>query len=161
MARDGKREEDQIQAVSFAAGMAACMACVQRAILVSVFVHWRIWAFLALNLLLLVILFMSKFQKVRADRESSRNSDFEKEKNAKEESEVPELESSVDCGSCDEKEVEFPEVAVEGKTVNEEEEDEDELSKEELNKRVEAFIAMFRQHLVCDAKGKSFEQQIY
>ncbi|GER29434.1 hypothetical protein STAS_05288 [Striga asiatica] len=158
MARDEKRE-DQIQAVSFAAGMAACMACVQRAIIVSVFVHWRIWAFLALNLLLLAILFTSKFQNVRADQESGRNLDFEKEKNAKQENEAPELEeSSVDGGDCDEKEVELPE---EDKTVNEEEEDEDELSKEELNKRVEAFIAMFRQHLVCDAKGKSFEQQIY
>ncbi|KAL0395669.1 UNVERIFIED_CONTAM: Paired amphipathic helix protein Sin3-like 2 [Sesamum calycinum] len=56
------REYDQLQAVWFAAGMAAFIACIERAVVESLFTHWRVWAFLALNLLLLAILFTSKSQ---------------------------------------------------------------------------------------------------
>ena len=55
-----KMREDQLQAVWFAAGTAAFIACIERAVVVSLFAHWRVWAFLALNLLLLAILFTSK-----------------------------------------------------------------------------------------------------
>ncbi|KAL0377492.1 UNVERIFIED_CONTAM: hypothetical protein Sradi_3054700 [Sesamum radiatum] len=38
-------------------------------------------------------------------------------------------------------------------------EDNEQLSKEELNQRVEAFITMFRQHLVSDAKSCGLNYQ--
>lgn len=53
------KKEDKLQAVWFAAGMAALMACLERAILVSFVEQWRVIAFLLLNLLLLAILFTS------------------------------------------------------------------------------------------------------
>lgn len=53
------KKEDTLQAVWFAAGVAALMACLERAILVSFVEQWRLIAFLALNLLLLAILFTS------------------------------------------------------------------------------------------------------
>ncbi|KAL6518886.1 hypothetical protein OROHE_017639 [Orobanche hederae] len=153
MGRDEKGE-DQIKAVSFAAGMAACMACIQRSIVVSVFVHWRVWAFLALNLLLLAILVTSKFQRIPTDHENGGSSDIHRKKTRQERG----LQISTDGGG---EKVKLPIqkcVYPSEQYVNNEEddgkkEDYDNLSKEELNQRVEAFIAMFRKHLVSDAKG--------
>lgn len=142
-----EKGEDGLKAVSFAAGTAAFMACVERAVMVSVMVHWRVWAFLALNLLLLAILLTSKsrvdgedfvsakvlIKKKRTRRGCSRpistNGGGEMTK-------LPKPASFSGYGEDDGK--------IEGY---------DHLSEEELNMRVEAFITMFRQHLVTDAKG--------
>ncbi|PIM99784.1 hypothetical protein CDL12_27710 [Handroanthus impetiginosus] len=153
-----KKGEDQIKAVSFAAGTAAFMACIGRVVIVSVFVHWRVWAFLALNLLLLAILFTSKSENLsnKIEQENDVYSEFKGKKKRQEC--IPLV--STNGG---EKMVKMHkhEDSVEYETkINEEDdgkkEDHDELSKEELNQRAEAFIAMFRQHLVSDAKGKSY-----
>ncbi|KAI3452362.1 hypothetical protein Pfo_009027 [Paulownia fortunei] len=158
----GERGEDQLKAVSFAAGTAACMACIERAVMVSVFVHWRVWAFLALNLLLLAILFTSKSRlpSNEIDGEDGANDSELKRKKRRQEcsqlvstnggGEMPKL---PECG--DGVEHEMKKAGDYGKK-----EDYDQLSKEELNQRVEAFIAMFRQHLVSDAKGKSYGLQV-
>ncbi|KAL6551527.1 hypothetical protein OROGR_007681 [Orobanche gracilis] len=154
MGKDEKGE-DQIKAVSFAAGMSACMAFIQRSIVVSVFVHWRVWAFLALNLLLLAILVTSKFQIIPTDQENRGSSDLKRKKTRQERR----LQISTNGGG---EKVKLPKfVYPSEQEVNNEEddgkkEDCDDLSKEELNQRVEAFIAMFRQHLVSDAKGISY-----
>lgn len=57
---EDRKKEDKLQAVWFAAGVAALMACLERAMLVSFVEQWRVIAFLALNLLLLAILFTSR-----------------------------------------------------------------------------------------------------
>ncbi|GFP79299.1 hypothetical protein PHJA_000073400 [Phtheirospermum japonicum] len=152
MASDEKGE-DQIKAVGFAAGMAACMACIQRAIVVSVLVHWRVWAFLALNLLLLAILFISKFQTIPIDRECcGGDSDFKKREKRRKRISMDGGEKVKLLPKSDVDPV-TDEMKNEGDDIKKD--DYDELSEEELNRRVEAFIAMFRQHLASDAKGKS------
>ncbi|EYU34131.1 hypothetical protein MIMGU_mgv1a018172mg, partial [Erythranthe guttata] len=158
-------EDDQLKAVSFAAGTAACIACIERA--VTVFVHWRVWAFLALNLLLLAILFTSKSQKsssneINREEDGATYSKFKREKNKKMiKQECSQLLVSIDGGrNLVENETKIADNEYE--TINKEEEEEedgakkedyDQLSEEELNEKVEAFITMFRQqYLVSDVK---------
>lgn len=147
-----EKGEDRLKAVSFAAGTVTFMACIERAVMVSVIVHWRVWAFLALNLLLLAILLTSKSQipLEKIDGEDFANAKLliKKKKTRHgcsrplstngggEMSKQPKPASFFNNGEDD------------GKI-----EDYDHLSEEELNMRVEAFITMFRQHLVSDAKG--------
>ncbi|KAK4417712.1 hypothetical protein Salat_2183900 [Sesamum alatum] len=159
-----EKGEDRVKAVCFAAGTAALMACIERAVVVSVFVHWRVWAFLALNLLLLAILFTSKSQTPSDDivQEDGANSEItKKKKSIRQECVLPPV-SSNGGG-------EMPKSAKRGEAVEYEKEnsveddgkkeDNEQLSKEELNQRVEAFIAMFRQHLVSDAKSCGLNYQ--
>lgn len=148
--------EDQLQAVWFAAGTAAFIACIERAVVLSLFTHWRVWAFLALNLLLLAILFTSKSQIPANEmgQETDDDSEFDRKKRIR--LQLRPLLVSVNDGSESVKLLKSGECLEYGrKNVEDDgkEEAEDQLSKEELNQRVEAFIAMFRQHLVSDAKG--------
>lgn len=155
--------EDRLRAVSFAAGTAAFMACIERAFMVSVFMHWRVWAFLALNLLLLAILFTSKPPNP-SNQIQCKNGAHVELKRSKKRRQHTQLASTTggveavaavvvppaaeaEAGNREEGEVESVQIE-EGKLG-----DYDELSEEELKQRVEDFIAMFRQHLICDAKG--------
>ncbi|KAH6759556.1 hypothetical protein C2S52_022926 [Perilla frutescens var. hirtella] len=156
--------EDRLRAVSFAAGTAAFMACIERAVMVSVFVHWRVWAFLALNLLLLAILFTSNKSQIPFNQNPCKNgadADFKNSKNKRRHCNKlvsTSAAATTKPGSCVENapppepgigvEREMESAEIEGKL-----EDYDQLSEEELKQRVEDFIAMFRQHLICDAKG--------
>ncbi|KAG6396002.1 hypothetical protein SASPL_142136 [Salvia splendens] len=161
----GDEAEDRVRAVSFAAGTAAFMACIERAFMVSVFMHWRVWAFLALNLLLLAILFTSKSQNTESSQIQSKNggdeAEIKRSKKARHRQRKQLLPTSGGAAEeCvvaateeapraeGEVEVENGENEIEGKL-----DEYDELSEEELKQRVENFIAMFRQHLICDAKG--------
>lgn len=153
--------EDQLKAVCFAAGTAAFMACIERATVVSLFAHWRVWAFLALNLLLLAILFTSKclVPSDQSNQDNAAGSELKAVKKQEvcsppEQCSPPvlssESEEKIKVSECEdslEKETKMEEIG------EKEEEAANELSKEELNIRVEAFIAMFRQHLVSDAKS--------
>ncbi|KAK4409899.1 Paired amphipathic helix protein Sin3-like 2 [Sesamum angolense] len=150
------REYDQLQAVWFAAGMAAFIACIERAVVESLFTHWRVWAFLALNLLLLAILFTSKSQipANEIDEETDGDLEFDSKKRIRLQSrpvisvnDGSENVKLLNSGECPE--YERSNVEDDGK-----EEAQEQLSKEELNQRVEAFITMFRQHLVSDAKDE-------
>ncbi|XP_073018012.1 uncharacterized protein [Primulina eburnea] len=152
MAGEAKRD-DQMKAVWFAAGTAALMACIERATFVSLFTHWRVWAFLVLNLLLLAILFTSKSQTSYPDHSSdSQDGDADPELDKKKKTQLwqPQVSTNVIAR------VQFVENATrinceeDGKL---QEEAQFELTKEELNERVENFIAMFRQHLVSDSKS--------
>ncbi|KAL8038649.1 hypothetical protein ABFX02_11G121900 [Erythranthe guttata] len=172
-------EDAQLQAVWFAAGTAALMACIERAVVVSLFAQWRVWAFLALNLLLLAILFTSS-KPYKPSKPSSNNQidDVAEDskvldtntKNYKEEkkviieehfcsrplvSDAGEIKNRVDESGGRK----MPPAEIEKVNGRDDSEDHQQLSKEELNRRAEAFIAMFRQHLVSDAKGKSFDLQ--
>ncbi|KAL7094791.1 hypothetical protein ACP275_11G126700 [Erythranthe tilingii] len=169
-------EDAQLQAVWFAAGTAALIACIERAVVVSLFAQWRVWAFLALNLLLLAILFTSsKPYKPSSNNqidvaEDSKVLDMNT-KNYKEAekkvlieehfcsrplvSDAGEIKNRVDESGGRK----MPPAEIEKVNGGDDSEDHQQLSKEELNRRAEAFIAMFRQHLVSDAKGKSFDLQ--
>ncbi|EYU34689.1 hypothetical protein ABFS82_11G126200 [Erythranthe guttata] len=153
-------EDAQLQAVWFAAGTAALIACIERAVVVSLFAQWRVWAFLALNLLLLAILFTSS-KPYKPSKPSSNNQIDD----VAEDSKVLDTKKVI----IEEHFCSHPLVSDAGEIKNRVDEiekvnggddsDDQQLSKEELNRRAEAFIAMFRQHLVSDAKGKSFDLQ--
>ncbi|KAK4393052.1 hypothetical protein Sango_1776000 [Sesamum angolense] len=153
-----EKGEDQVKAVCFAAGTAALMACIERAVVVSVFMHWRVWAFLALNLLLLAILFTSKSQTPSDDivREDGVNSEIKKKKRFRQECSTNGGGEMLKSDERGEAVMYEKENSVEDDGKKEENE---QLSKEELNQRVEAFIAMFRQHLVSDAKSCGLHYQ--
>ncbi|KAL1538633.1 hypothetical protein AAHA92_27353 [Salvia divinorum] len=165
MAAGGDGEEQRLRAVSFAAGTAAFMACVERACMVSVFMHWRVWAFLALNLLLLAILFTSKSQNAEPSQLRCKNGAGEELKRSRktrhrQRNQLTPASSGCAAEKCAVAEVAAeeapPQPAAEGEVENRIEgklDDYDELSEEELKQRVENFIAMFRQHLICDAKA--------
>lgn len=147
--KETEHEEDTIHTVVFTAGTVLLMVCLKRFLVEQ----WRAWVFLILNLILLAIVFMSL-----RSRSSANEGNVEEVKNDRTNKRAcacsQEIEERKDCykeqcwtgyfqSERDEKEEE--EVVVE-------EEEMPRLSKEELNERVEAFIAMFRQHLVSDAK---------
>ncbi|RDY07259.1 hypothetical protein CR513_08653, partial [Mucuna pruriens] len=130
--------------------------------------QWRAWVFLILNVILLAILFMS-MRPTNLDHTSQSETSVEEVKSDNKEKKRPtggsqETEQGKECyikqcwssttstntstSTC---------VHVENEAEEDEEEEEEEeqvpvLSKEELNERVEAFIAMFRQHLISDVK---------
>lgn len=130
------KREDQLKAVWFAAATAALMACFECAMVVS---QWRVWVFLSLNLLLLAILFSSTTSQSQSPSNETVQETEEKLIKIEREKKMQydPLISASDEDHVLEKEC-------------------NQLSKEELNRRVEAFIAMFRQqYLVSDARVKS------
>lgn len=135
------RDHDlHVQAVWFAAGTAALMACLERAVVVSFVEQWRVLVFLALNLLLLAILFTStrpnsNYPPQTLNTPISSTISEEANEAAIEKESEPEPEEDADPDPIDDL-----------KSA-------DNMSKEELNERAEAFIAMFRQHLASDASA--------
>ncbi|CAI9758630.1 unnamed protein product [Fraxinus pennsylvanica] len=144
---ENKNREGELKPVWFAAGMAAFMACLER---FYFYTHWRVWVFLALNLLLLAILFTSTMQTQIPSNDQVDNcvEAYEEEKKKKKKTRSkkcrPNLVSANNYlpkseGLCVKIAAEYEEDDEYGK------EGSLELSKEELNERVEAFIKMFRQ----------------
>ncbi|CAI9763226.1 unnamed protein product [Fraxinus pennsylvanica] len=128
------KSEDQLKAVRFAAATAALMACFECATVVS---RWRVWVFLSLNLLLLAILFTSSTSQSQSP--SNETVQETEEKLVKIEREKKMQYEPLISASDEDHVVE--------KECNQ-------LSKEELNQRVEAFITMFRQqYLLSDARS--------
>lgn len=152
-----KRKEDHLTAVWFAAGTAASVACIERAIVVSLFTHWRVWVFLALNLLLLAILFTSRSEPQYSNGVDDQNGISNTKLNMKKRRQQCQ---SLDNGHIklhmNEDSMEAKMKIAEPKEIQEAQY---QLTKEELNQRVEAFIAMFRQHLVFDAMEKTCGRQ--
>nr|XP_011466256.1 PREDICTED: uncharacterized protein LOC105352042 [Fragaria vesca subsp. vesca] len=116
--------------------------------------QWRAWVFIVLNLVLLAILFTS-VSSTSDDHQECKNNDDEADR-------VPvKVEMKKETRQC-----RWPPAQVDQEVVKEweeeewfeiedkpEEEEVPKLSKEALNERVEAFIVMFRQHLVSDARN--------
>ncbi|CAN4079311.1 unnamed protein product [Withania somnifera] len=158
-------KQDKLQAVCFAAGMAAVMACLERAILVSFVEQWRLIAFLALNLLLLAILFTSTTTTPILQITQSTNTSTESkiEENMGKECKKPLLpcveEISEEAITKDVKEEYITIINKREEELLDDSVDEaQQISMEELNKRAEAFIARFRQHLISDAKAYRYSK---
>ncbi|KAF7136637.1 hypothetical protein RHSIM_Rhsim08G0063700 [Rhododendron simsii] len=150
-----KKEDDHhLHAVWFAAGSTLVVAaCLQRAAVVSLVEQWRVWVFLALNLLLLAILFTSTSAKVSAIHEENSsqvqdNTNYEMGTGRKQCRRR--LLAADDYVSDSGRFSMVPKSGGGNSTSAAAKSTADQLSKEELNERVEAFIAMFRQQLVSD-----------
>ncbi|ESW23158.1 hypothetical protein PHAVU_004G023300 [Phaseolus vulgaris] len=167
MRRETKEEEhtkeDNIHTIVFTAGSFLLMVCLKHFLVEQ----WRAWVFLILNVILLAILFMS-LRPAKLDHSSETESRVEEVKSDNKEKKRP----SGGSQETEEKDCYIKQswsstgtsssntyVHVENEVAEEDEQEEEEeeeqvpvLSKEELNERVEAFIAMFRQHLISDVK---------
>ncbi|KAI3500821.1 hypothetical protein L1887_36647 [Cichorium endivia] len=158
---EDKTRNDQLQAVLFAAGMAVVIACLERAVVVSIFKQWHMWVFLTLNLLLIAILFTS----THPPRNSSNPPPKSQETDGTSKAQPPPANHPEDVIDDGEDELKLSNEEREESTFEdrEEQEEEDEdgederssslLSNEELNEKVEAFISRFRQqYLVSEVK---------
>ncbi|KAK7316384.1 hypothetical protein VNO77_35388 [Canavalia gladiata] len=158
MKRETKEEEhkeDNIHTIVFTAGTFLLMVCLKHFLVEQ----WRAWVFLILNVILLAILFMS-MRPSYSDTSSESEDHVEQVKSDnKEKISSNECTQEIEQGKeCYKKQCWTTSSSTNVHVQNEIEEDEEEeeqvpmLSKEELNERVEAFIAMFRQHLISDVK---------
>ncbi|KAL5080153.1 hypothetical protein RYX36_008574 [Vicia faba] len=174
--REAKEEEfneDSIQSIMFTLGTFLLMVCL-KSFLVE---EWRSYVFLFLNVILLAILYMSMKPNYWSSRHLENESNVEDVKNDEKEKKMAcefsqEIEGDKKCyktqswnstSSSTSSIHHVHHVDVENE-INEDDEEEDEhvevLSKEELNERVEAFITMFRKHLILDDKqGENFRHQ--
>lgn len=153
-------DDDIMNTVLFTAGAALLMACVKRAMITSlVEQYWRAWVFLALNLVLLAIVFTSLRSASNENQEcNDDHAEMKIERNENKRHCTGSAQAEDHCGhkvhrkKSDENEVD----GVDDPDEDHAGEAPMRLSKEELNERVETFIAMFRQHLASDAKkGRS------
>ncbi|PON59426.1 hypothetical protein PanWU01x14_159360 [Parasponia andersonii] len=150
--------------VLFTAGAAVLMACLKRAVVVFLSEEWRAWVFVVLNLVLLAILFTSTLstsndneihrndnagetkieRNKKTRRQRSKYGWSEEQVTKRHESEDEECRKSSGRSSTS--------GGNEEALSREDQVEAPKLSKEELNERAEAFIVMFRQHLVSDAR---------
>ncbi|KAM1656713.1 hypothetical protein TB2_044964 [Malus domestica] len=159
------REGGRVNTVLFTAGAAVLMACLKRFILmVFLMEHWRAWVFLLLNLVLLAVVFTSissRTSNTDRNRECENNAEgFKRNEGAKRrEYRCPSAPQIVERVKVCEDEVCKRSASGGGESEQERVEDDTEeeevrkLSKEDLNERVEAFIVMFRQHLVSNSRN--------
>ncbi|KAJ7970922.1 ABC transporter F family member 4 [Quillaja saponaria] len=157
--KEREHGDDTIQRIMFTAGTVLLIACLKRATVVFFFEQWRACVFLILNLILLAILFMSLSPGLWSGNQESSDPFVKEVKIGKTKKEGQlRYSKAVEGGEEDYEEecrtsgVRIEKSQEEGEEEGEENEGGTHLSKEELNERVEAFIAMFRQHLVSDAK---------
>ncbi|TXG59051.1 hypothetical protein EZV62_016880 [Acer yangbiense] len=185
-AKEREFGDESIYTVLFTAGTALLMACLKRFIMMFFIEQWRLWVFLLLNVVLLAIFFTSmpssKTTTTTTTKTSTQDQESEEKINITKKPqggcgpESEEIDDHVNVEKCEKKleskrseENDHQKQSIEeGVNENENEDDDDEeeetsrLSKEELNERVEAFIATFRKHLVSDAiRGRSDHHCFY
>ncbi|KAJ0894337.1 hypothetical protein HanPSC8_Chr09g0387951 [Helianthus annuus] len=157
---ENKSRKDHLQAVWFAAGMAIVIACVERAVVVSIFKQLHMWVFLALNLLLIAILFTSTHPPRTHSNPSPKSQESHKKQPppvTNHDDDVVDDRANV-VNELNQSNNQSNEEKEESYFADEDNDDDDEnlsglLSNEELNERVEAFISRFRQqYLVSDVK---------
>ncbi|XP_058753833.1 uncharacterized protein LOC131627013 [Vicia villosa] len=172
--RETKEEEfneDSIESIIFTLGTFLLMVCL-KSFLVE---KWRSYVFLFLNVTLLAILYMSMKPNYWSKRNLEYESNVEEVKNGDKEKKgacefSQEIEEDKECykkqcwNSTSSSTSTIHYVDVENEIDENDDGEEDEhvevLSKDELNERVEAFIAMFRKHLISDDnQGENFRQQ--
>ncbi|XP_020229637.1 uncharacterized protein LOC109810563 [Cajanus cajan] len=149
--------EDSMHTIVFTAGTFLLMVCLKHFLVEQ----WRAWVFLILNVILLAILFMS-MRPSESSVEEVKSENKEKKRpsgGSQENEEGKECYMKQCCSTSSKNYVHVENEIIEENDNHDEDEDEDEeeehvqvLSKEELNERVEAFITMFRQHLISDVK---------
>ncbi|XP_030553558.1 uncharacterized protein LOC115757466 [Rhodamnia argentea] len=167
----GDLEDDHVPTLLFTAGTALAALCLKRAVLASLRKQcWQVWwVFVLLNAILLVVLLTSmrssstpghrKSQDTESTDDGERTPKKQRKRKLRRCSGPPpaavesargEREESV----CQEKDGWSG--AGERDAVQEDDQGAvyEELSDEELNERVETFIATFRQHLVSDARRR-------
>ncbi|KAL5742278.1 hypothetical protein ACOSP7_029010 [Xanthoceras sorbifolium] len=171
-AKEREFGDESLHTVLFTAGTALMMACLKRFIVVLFIEQWRLWVFLLLNVVLLAIFFTSKPSTTSTEEQESEENVkvIIKRKELQQCGSAPESEESghgnVKVEKCEKLQSKIREENdqkvstkdVKNENVKNEDEDDDDdgeesprLSKEELNERVEAFIATFRKQLVSDA----------
>ncbi|XP_017974782.1 PREDICTED: uncharacterized protein LOC18601377 [Theobroma cacao] len=158
---EGKKEEEYCQrgnanesvnTALFTAGLLLLMVCFKRDLPLFLVEQWRAWVFLVLNLVLLAIFLTSVNPITSTQNPESKNNDEETKKQS------GDCKSSNEVEACKQDPVESnkrsneAEGKLEKEAAVEQNNELPKLSKEELNERVEAFIAMFRQHLASDAR---------
>ncbi|XP_021737836.1 uncharacterized protein LOC110704361 [Chenopodium quinoa] len=134
--------------------IALLMLCFRRAVVVSLVEQWRARIFLLLNLVLLAVLFTSlHFSTGSSDNNQQDDSNVDGKIVTKQKSDVVTTSVSTTCNgqSCKLTRKKTTSNVV----VNSKVEKDVELSEEELNRRVEAFIAMFKQQLISDSKRRT------
>ncbi|KAG8635085.1 uncharacterized protein LOC110605668 [Manihot esculenta] len=144
-------EDDYTQKFVFAVGATLAMACL-KSILVMFFVkQWPARVFLILNIVLLAIFFTSLRSSSSENQETRCNAEvnIQENKRRKQCGWSATAKANSECQEMGKRE----RVAEEIEQAIRVESEDQKLSKEELNERVEAFIAMFRQHLVSDARN--------
>ncbi|XP_050221773.1 uncharacterized protein LOC126671968 [Mercurialis annua] len=146
-------EDEYMHKILIAAATTLAMACLKRILVLCFIEQWRSRVFLVLNLLLFAIVFTSG--NIRSTRNVQENSDKsqvkiqEIKKPRKECQKLSKIRAKEAHGD-----VEQP------KNIEVDCEEQNKLlSKEELNERVEAFIVMFRQHLVSDARNSRIQSE--
>ncbi|KAJ0098745.1 hypothetical protein Patl1_22052 [Pistacia atlantica] len=128
------------------------MACLKKAIMLILIEQWRLWVFLVLNLVLLAIFFTSVHSTSRDEQALESHGNVKSKKQCGGCENVEEMsDNKQECVEVLEAE-RLNENEQEGIVVEDDCEEGPRLSKEELNERVEAFIATFRQHLILDAR---------
>ncbi|KAK4757063.1 hypothetical protein SAY87_007190 [Trapa incisa] len=149
-------DDDYTGTALFTAGTALLAACLKRTIVVFFALkQWHLWVFLLLNLLLLAILCTSAFsapcRRSHGNKHGARTSTHKdaskKRKNIRSGRLPPptainhrrEDTEMKDCGAA-------------ADSPRAEPVEDSELSDDELNERVESFIASFRKQLVLDAR---------
>ncbi|KAE8668623.1 Detected protein of unknown function [Hibiscus syriacus] len=153
---EGKKEN--VNTALFTAGIAVLVVCLKRPLLLFLVQQWRAWVFLVLNLVLLAIFFTSMNPNSSRQQEiNKKDEETKKTSGGLNEDEVCKEEDHLHQDEVtNSKKRSKSEEIVEKQLVVEKEEENIEalkLSKEELNERVDAFIAMFRQHLASDARN--------
>lgn len=158
-------EFDNTHTALFTVGTAVLMAYLKRVLMTFLSEQWRAWVFVVLNLVLLSIVFTSSSFFSDEKQELISKIDERVVRTRKKKISKPcrkvwpseeVLESKV-CQEIIDSKRSIDEEYDQSASMEDEVED-PRLSNEELNERVEAFIFMFRQHLISDAKrsGKQF-----
>jgi type III secretory pathway component EscV len=152
-------DDDTMHTILFTAGTALLMVCLKRAMITLLVEQWRAWVFLVLNIVLLAILFTSTRSASNENQQCNNNNVAMKVERVERKNKNTRL-STWSPPQVEECTKEYKNV-IHSKTISDKDEPEERieedtevprLSKEELNERVETFIAMFRQHLISDAK---------
>ncbi|CAL1392015.1 unnamed protein product [Linum trigynum] len=150
---EGEQDEKWTHLIVYAAagGTTVALACAKRlGAILLIMERWRVQVFLLLNFLLLAIFLTSLRSSSPApippkSRQEKQSCSGRSESESGSESQVAEIRATENKESSG---------VVKEKVENELSEggdEEEKLTKEELNERAEAFIAKFREHLVRDA----------
>ncbi|KAI6700618.1 hypothetical protein NL676_014942 [Syzygium grande] len=165
----GELEDDPVPTLLFTAGTALAALCLKRAVLAFLGKQcWHVWwVFVLLNVILLAVLFTSmrsppghrKNQESESKDDGERTSKKQRRRRSRRCSRSP----AAAAAAVETARGELVYQEEDGRSGTEEQDaapEDDQagayegLSDEELNERVETFIATFRQHLVSDARRR-------